>query len=332
MAEQQKPNKEKKIKGLFFNRNLLVFLSFVVLSFFLWFLNYLSKNLTSDLTIKYRFKNIPKTISDNNASSGELTIMSTGQGYNLLQESLKSRNLPLAIDLESLNADNKPLLRYSNDNSYAYIVTNDLKPLIRKKLVDKITLNDIKPDTIFFEMVNVKSKIVPIDASNVTFDLIPGQKITKTSIVPDSISIIGQGHLIDSIEKIYVSNQTIENIKSDKQYNVTIDLPDGVNATQNTVDIEYKIEMFTEANKKIKITPINFPSDFDYSLLPSEVSVFYSVTLPYYDKISEYDFKATVDYSKAVRNCIEINVTSKNPNTSIIKYSPETCTFILDKK
>lgn len=332
MTEQQEPNKGKKFKGLFNNRNILVFLAFVVLSSFLWFLNYLSKNLTSDLTLKYKFKNMPKSISvsDNYANNGEIYITATGQGYHLLQESLKSRNLPLIIDFES--TDNKSsVLRYSRDNSRAYIVTNDLKPIIRKKLVDKITFNDIKPDTIFFE-VNGKEKKVPIDATNVKLDLIPGQKITNIRIEPDSISIIGLQTKIDSIDRIFVSSKAIEHIKSNKKYTLNLEFPDGVNATQNTADVEYEIEMFTETNKTIKIKPLHFPSNFDYSLLPKEVKVYYSVALPYYDKISEYDFSATVDYRKAVHNCLEITVLSTNPYVNILKCTPETCTFILDKK
>ena len=179
MAEQQEPNKKgNPVVKLVNNRNFLVFIAFVVLSSFLWFLNYLNKNLTSEITIKYKLKNVPKTINEESSHGGELFVMASGQGYNLLQESLKTRNLPLSIDLESKAQDNRQLLKYASSRGKAYIISSDLKPLLLKKVGEKINIGEIKPDTLFFNLIDVREKKVPIETANIGHKLLDGQKIT----------------------------------------------------------------------------------------------------------------------------------------------------------
>ena len=332
MAEQQETNKNNPVVKLVNNRNFLVFIAFVVLSSFLWFLNYLNKNLTSEITIKYKLKNVPKTINEESSHGGELFVTASGQGYNLLQESLKTRNIPLNIDLESKAQDNRQLLKYASSRGKAYIISSDLKPLLRKKVGEKINIGEIKPDTLFFNLIDVREKKVPIETANIEYKLIDGQKITRTSIVPDSISIIGQKSIIDSIDRIDVENENIGLIKARKQYNVALAIPDGISASQKIASVSYDIEMFTKATKRIKVKAVNFPQEYSYTLMPEYVTVNYVVPISLYNKVSEYDFTATVDYEKAAGNCTEIQVQSSFSKAEIISSQPSTCTFILEKK
>ncbi|MBQ1733090.1 MAG: hypothetical protein II037_12855 [Bacteroidales bacterium] len=333
MAEQQEPNKKgNPVVKLVNNRNFLVFIAFVVLSSFLWFLNYLNKNLTSEITIKYKLKNVPKTINEESSHGGELFVMASGQGYNLLQESLKTRNLPLSIDLESKAQDNRQLLKYASSRGKAYIISSDLKPLLRKKVGEKINIGEIKPDTLFFNLIDVREKKVPIETANIEHKLLDGQKITRTSIVPDSVTIIGQKSIIDSIDKIGVEKEDLGLIKARKQYNVAIEMPEGVSVSQKIASVSYDIEMYTKATKRIKVKAVNFPTEYTYTLLPEYVTVNYVVPISLYGKVNEYDFSATIDYEKAAGNCAEVQVQSSFSKAEIISSQPSTCTFILEKK
>lgn len=335
MAEQQEPNKKSnRIKNLINNRNLLVFLGFVVLSFFLWFLNYLNKDLTGDIVLKYKIKNPPETIASKNASEGEFTIIATGQGYNLLQEKLESKRIPISIDLENgekADKSGKSLIRYQTGNEKAYIIVNDLKPIIRKKIGDKISINDIKPDTLFFDMVSVVEKTVPIDISNVRFDLIKGQKISNVVLTPDSVTIMGRRSAIDSITKVYVIDDGILP-RNKNSHTFKLDIPDAINATQQSTNLSYKVEMFTEAHKRIKIKALNFPPEYNITLLPEDVDVCYNTPISHFDDISDYEFSAIVDYNKAKSKYIEIEVTTSNPFVTISRITPETCCYILETK
>ena len=333
MTEQQESNKEKNpVVKLVNNRNFLVFLAFVVLSFFLWFLNYLNKNLTSEITIKYKFKNIPKAISTEESLNGEFMVSASGQGYNLLQESLKTRNIPLNIDLEAKAQDGRPLLKYVSEKGYAYILTNDIKPIIRKKIGDKINIGDISPDTLFFDLINVKEKKVPVDISSIEYQLLDGQSITSTMIVPDSVTIIGRKSSIDSIVSINVKHIDLGLLKDKKQYSIALDIPEGISASQNIVSLSHNIEMFTMAIKNIRIKAENFPPEYNYTLLPQYINVTYSVPLSFYDKVYDNDFTAIADYNNTKGNIIEIKVQNNNEKAKILGIKPETCTFILEHK
>ena len=234
--------------------------------------------------------------------------------------------------MESKAQDNRPLLKYTSDKAKAYIVTNDIRSLIRKKIGDKINIGEIKPDTLYFNIINVKEKVVPIDLTGSEYTLNEGSKITRTTISPDSVTIIGQKSSIDSIEKINIIPENIGLIKKQKQYNIELDIPEGITSSNNYVSLTYEAEMFTEGSKKIKIKAINFPQEYNYTILPEYVTITYATPLSHYDKVQEYDFSATVDYNLAAGNNLEIKVATNNSKAKIIKNYPQICTFVLEKK
>lgn len=335
MTEQQENKNSNQIKNLIKNRNLLVFLAFVVLSFFLWFLNYLNKeDLTCEIILKYKIKNIPETIASEKSSEGEFSIIAQGQGYNLLQEKLNSKRIPMSIDLENREKTNKSgqsLIKYKPESEKAYIIVDELKSNIYKKIGDKIRIIDIKPDTLFFDMVNVAEKTIPIDISNLKFDLIKGQKVSNLTLNPDSVTIFGKRSTIDSIVKINVVDDGILP-RNKNTHTFKLDIPESINANQQNTDLSYKVEMYTEAHKRIKIKTLNFPPEYDITILPESVLVCYSTPISHYDDVSDYDFSAIVDYNKAKSKYLEIEVTTSNQFVNISRITPETCCYILETK
>ena len=333
MAEQQEQNiKENSVKGFVSNKNHLVFLAFVVLSFFIWFLNYLNKNLSTDITIKYRLENIPEALDEDKIKRGEFSILAKGQGYNLLEESLKMRSIPFVINLDATTDKSKNLLQYTVKMDYAYIVADDLKPMLRKKIGDKIVIESISPDTLFFEVANGMEKKVPVLTDNVKLKLKDGEKIRRTTVVPDSITIYGQEKAIDSIKAVQVSETYLRKVKSGVAYTLDLDIPEGVDAQVNEVLLTYNISVFTQAHRKLKINALNIPEKYSVTMLPMYVDICYSVSVDNFDQVKDSDFEVSIDYKKSTHGSVLVDVVSKNPNVSIIEHYPEICNIILEKK
>ena len=223
-------------------------------------------------------------------------------------------------------------MKYTNNKEKAYIITSDLKPIIRKKVGEKINIGEIKPDTLYFDLINVKEKKVPIDISNISYKLIDGQKITKTIITPDSVTIIGQKSYVNNIDKIDVVPQNIGLLKNQKKYDFNLDIPDGISSSHNIASVSHEIEMYTKASKRIKIKAINIPADCTCTIIPQYVTVNYIVPISYYNNVTESNFTATVNYKNAKENTIEIKVQSDNGRIKIQRIIPETCSFILERK
>jgi len=332
MAEQQTNNKRNKVINFITNKNLLIFLAFVVLSSFLWLLNYLSKELSDEIVIDYEFNNIPNSLNGEITNAKDITLTVRGGGYNIIAENIKAKFSPLSIDLEATTAEQKHLLHYTNDNEKAFIMTKDLKPLLLSKFDGKLNIEKIKPDTIYIDIKNIKEKKVPIDLSSIKYDLVTGQKIKNRIIVPDSITIIGQKSIIDNIDKITTKPYNIKQIRNDKTYEIDLNIPEDINASANKINLSYEIEMYTRSTKQVKIKPENFPVGYNSTINPEYVTIIYSVPVSQYDNITEKDFNATIDYNKSKRNFAEISVESNNNNITILNTTPEICSFILEKK
>ena len=109
-------------------------------------------------------------------------------------------------------------------------------------------------------------------------------------------------------------------------------MPEGVSVSQKIASVSYDIEMYTKATKRIKVKAVNFPTEYTYTLLPEYVTVNYVVPISLYGKVNEYDFSATVDYTQAAGNNIEIKVATSYSKAKIIRTTPQICTFVLEKK
>jgi hypothetical protein len=119
------------------NRNILVFLVFFVIASFLWFLNAINKDYTSEIDLGISFKNLPNSMNQIEGSDNKLTISVSGHGYNLLLEDIEKVKLPLVVDFDSKKNDIK--LYHNPDNfTQSYILTNDLKLMAGKRFGDNI--------------------------------------------------------------------------------------------------------------------------------------------------------------------------------------------------
>ena len=332
MAEQQTNNKRKMVIKFITDKNLLIFLAFVVLSFFLWILNYLSKELSDEIVIEYEFNNIPNSLNEDIIKAKEITLTVSGGGYNIITENIKAKFSPLSIDLESTSAEQTHLLHYSQNNEKAFIITKDLKPLILSRFDGQLNIERIKPDTIYIDIKNIKEKKVPIDLSTVKYKLIAGQKITKMIMTPDSITIIGQKTIIDNIDEITAKPIDLKQIQNNKVYEIDLNIPENVNASENNVKISHELEMYTKSTMRVKIKTENFPNEYKHTIIPEYVTISYNVPVSQYDNINEKDFNAKIDYNKSKRNYAEIDIESINNNVTILNITPEICSFILEKK
>lgn len=130
------------------NRNFLIFLFFLLLSFIFWYLNSLSKELDSTISYPVSYTNIPtgKTLTGNLPDRIDLVLK--GHGYSMLKLKITAKGHPVTIDLSEVSF-------YQNQSNLSgdyYIITAPLINSFNTQIMSECKIMSVKPDTLFFSM------------------------------------------------------------------------------------------------------------------------------------------------------------------------------------
>lgn len=136
------------------NRDVLVFTFFLILSFVLWYLISLGKEIEAGIKLPVGFTNLPidRALSDDKLS--QLTLFMKGSGYSILKLKIKGEGNPVLIDLSKANYK-----RVAGSNKLDYfILTSLLAKSLTIQLRSDCEITSIKPDTLFFTLEKVSNK------------------------------------------------------------------------------------------------------------------------------------------------------------------------------
>ncbi|MDD3740259.1 MAG: hypothetical protein PHH30_03375, partial [Bacteroidales bacterium] len=247
----------------FKNRNIFIFLFFLVLSSFLWFLNFVNKEHNSSIEIPYKFENLPYKTRFSSENTSNLTVLIHGHGYNILREKIETVKLPVVINLAEKES---PVVFYNCvDNPLkSYILTKEIIPFLAKRFGSNIQIRGVKPDTLFFDLAESFSKKVPI-IFNADYNISPDFILNGEIVLnPDSISVYGPKHIIDTIKSVYCENSGIENIGENHIKEVKLKHIRDLSFSKSKILINFPVEKYTESSINIKVIAANFPDSLDY--------------------------------------------------------------------
>jgi hypothetical protein len=133
------------------NRDIAAFVFFLILSFILWYLNSLGKEIEAGINYPLKYTNIPKERVITDELPTELNLYLKGPGYSILKLKISGKNTPLIIDISKVNYRRTPGDRALN----YYIVTSGLTKSLNVQMRSGCEITSIKPDTLFFTFEKV---------------------------------------------------------------------------------------------------------------------------------------------------------------------------------
>jgi hypothetical protein len=133
-------------KGIhFLKRDVVIFAFFLLLSFFLWYLNSLRKEIETDIRYPVRYINPPAGRIAVGDLPQTMVFNIKGPGYSLVKLKLTGRRSPVSVDFSKVSYKRVP---ESQPPEY-YIVSGSLISSFSKQLMSEFQILSIKPDTIF---------------------------------------------------------------------------------------------------------------------------------------------------------------------------------------
>ncbi len=134
-------------------RDVIVFLFFLFLSSCFWYINYLGKEMETDIKFPLKYTNLPenKVVAADRPERLDLSIK--GPGYYILRLKISGNRQPVLINLSTVTYRRIP------DASHSYmILTSGLLKSLSMQMRSGCEVISVKPDTIFFSLNNETAK------------------------------------------------------------------------------------------------------------------------------------------------------------------------------
>ena len=308
------------------NRKIKVFLFFLILSSIIWLLIELSKSYTSEASFKVEYRNIPSDKLMQNTPITELKIALNAPGFSLLKYKVKKRYI-------SFNINN-----LAKKGSKYYLLPNKQLSLISSQLSGGTTVLSILKDTIFIDLGNNLSKKVAVVPKIDIQYKIGYNLIEKLKISPDSVLITGAEKYIDSIKEIQTISLNLEEVSQDILATLELVMPDessNVLFSVNRVQVEGKVDKFTEGRFSIPVTVVNEPDGIKINPFPKEIEIVYLAGLSDFDQITENSFSIVFDYKQIERDSLidylTPNILKQSEFASSFKIIPNQIEFLIQK-
>jgi len=320
----------RKIKIIKLPQKVFVFSFFLIISTILWFFNALNKDYSTVLNFPVTFVNMPENKVNTNELPSKLEIKINSDGFNILSHKFSSNFIPIKIDYNTLRLKQ---IKPQDSSNLFFLTNNNISQNIESQFNKNFKLLKIKPDSIFFNFTYITEKKVAVKLSsdiNYKHQFMPKN---KSIFRPDSITIKGAATILDSIN--YIETEKLKINKLSKNYHKKLSLVQRENIfySQNYVDINIEVEEYTEYKITIPIKIINLPKNKKVKIFPSKIDVTYFVGFSSYDKISEKNFTAIIDYNLlkySPKNKLKPQVTTNSDAVKSFTAVPLYVDFIIE--
>ena len=314
------------LKTLKNGRRIRILFFFLFISFLFWILIKLSKPYTDVVNFNLAYTNVPEGKMLQGEVPDKISVYLRDYGFNLVKYNLSRKQL--TIDLKSLKKKSK--------NTY-YLRTNHIKDLVSKQTSSEIDVADIKPDTLFFNMVVSRSKQVPI-SPDLTLEYQLGYQLLGNLVLnPKTVTISGPENIIDTIYEVLTEPKELKNLNSDIDLNIPIkQIPAGqhVSYSKNSVHITGDVEKFTEERFEVPLEVKNIPDNHILQAFPDKVTVIFNIGLSDYYKVKKEDFRVVCNYNLTIENGLNYlipEVVDKPAYITEVRVIPDKIDFFIKK-
>ncbi len=265
-----------------------VFVLFFFIAFSILIMTKLSGNYSQLVVFKVNLKEIPKDIVITNQEDVVLKISMEASGFSWLIFMFKNPEINLSLENDF---DLK-------QQQYHYNKTKTTKQLT-SKISDRFKNIKVLGENLVVNFDKLSSKLVPVKQL-FTLNFEKGfntNELIKTK--PDSVKIIGPKTALDKVLFITTEALNFKNINKSLNETIVLDtssLPSSLKLSHQTVQLEAKVEAFTEGQVKVPITISNLPKRKVITIYPKEATVNYFVPLRIYNDIVVNDFKVICNY------------------------------------
>ncbi len=251
-------------------RRLLQFLFCLFLAFVIWSVHKLSDNYSYFFQFGVLAKSslggkAPEALSEN-----KLNIRARTSGFYILQYKFGK-----AEPFITIAPENRVFRKVSGESGSYYMLTSEVRDLISSATGDKIIIENLNTDTLFFKFKGVSQKNVPVGVkSSITYKE-QYMRSGEIKLTPPYITLYGESAIIDKIDTVYTQLIKIEKAGNNINGVVKLESVAGASISQDEVLYSLNVERYVEKEVTLPVKVDNLPEGVTVNLNPAEVKLLY---------------------------------------------------------
>jgi len=315
---QEEPYFNSLQKALGNKGRIKLFISFVFISFVIWFFAKFSREYQEEIKMKIEIVDIPTSIIISSASDLFLNLNLKATGFQFLYYYFLDNTIKISFQ----NAV------YKNNIGYLEIASEFNR--LQDQLLGDTQILSFFPSKIEINYKPEFSKKVPILIPKFNLDV--GYSITKINLTPDSIIVTGLEDVLADINHIDLNHKDESPIKSNFIEKIPIKLKDNeLNYNYTEVNVEVLVNLFSEKIFNVPISVLNSPKNTVLKLFPSQVELVFSSSINNLKNIKLSDFKVGFNYDSIdkEKNIAEISLLKSPLGIDNVRLNPQDVFFLI---
>ncbi len=323
MAAKNK-NKTKRNSRFFkLNRELLVFLVFLLVAIIFWFIQTFKNSTSVSLDYQLKVNGIPSSVIPTSKIPDRVPVKVYGRGFNVLKLLFTSFNERVVeVDYASLK-----------DTSKALVIDSDIwKRAFAKILPSGVSVNEQSIQTIEIFYSNGHHKKIPVifkGMMKTAKDYVVGDIILK----PDYVDVYAPEEMYDTITFVNTVKIQRENLQDTLDVLLKLNPPVGVKCDPDTIKAKICVDLQTTKQVSVPIYTVNCPQNIVLKPFPMTATVTYQVSASKYNSIKDTEFNIVIDYLTIKENDSQckVNLTAMPEGVSNVKYSPHNVEYVIEQ-
>ncbi len=314
----------RRLRLVKINRNLLVFLVFLLISIIFWFMQTIKETTEVSLVYKLNVVNMPKNAIFTTKLPEEVSIVYSSKGWNAFYyKFMKNNDQALTINFKDIdNSDGKVIIDAAH-----------LRRAAIKQTPEGMSFKSTVPNKMEAYYSNGQHKRVPV-VFNGHVTTSPGRYLCGIKLSPDSVDLYAPELTFNSITSIKTENVHYNNVEDTINTELSLVVPKGAKVLPEKTQAEICVDIFTDKTIEVPIYSENVPRNTVLRTFPLRAKVTVLVSSALYNEITANDFLVVVDFNdtkKGQRRC-KLYVRQQPYSIRHLRMSPESVEYVIEQE
>ena len=254
-------------------REWLLFATSLILAVLIWFLSNLSRSYSGVLGVPVVAECNLQGYSNVSSNSAMLSARCRAEGFRLLREGTRSSRRPVRVAFD--RAD----LRHGTGDRF-FVTGNVMNNYLRQIFGDKVDVEDIITDTLYFLFAQENNKRVPV---NFTGDFTYRSQYMASGplrITPDSVTVYGEKARLDLVDHVSTAQVFLDDVHEAQHGVLRLRKIKGVRLSDDQISYELPVSRYVELRSELPVAVRNVPGGHHLDVFPSRATVILHCIFP----------------------------------------------------
>lgn len=302
-------------------RDVLTFLLFVVIATLVWYGHAMQSVRNTRVPVLIQYTGKPDAIGLKAPGLPD-TVMIEVRDAGARLNTYHRDPLHLTIDLHSY---------IHGEKGRIYIPSDALRRSISDILQGTSRLIETQPEDITCDFFTEQEKSVLLVFRGDLKTANEYQIIGQPTLARKRMKIFGDEKTLSAIDTLYTEPQDLSEVSDTMRVRCAIEVPQGIRAEEDSVDLCIIAERFTEKKFTIPVHIKGVPEGYHIRLFPKEVEVSVRVGMNHFSQVKANDIHATCAYSPERTDKLDVEISYTNPYITAAWAYPGVVEFILEQ-